>query len=90
MSRCLCSADRQPPSDSRYYQIHNWVRFVVFGLGTALFLAAGNLLLILSLRQSYRHRKTLLSQRKLREEKRLQVRTLQLARPACIYIAHGA
>ena len=46
---------------------------MVFGLGTALFLAVGNLLLILSLRQSYRHRKTLLSQRKHREEKRLQV-----------------
>ncbi|KAF0289347.1 putative G-protein coupled receptor B0563.6 [Amphibalanus amphitrite] len=59
----------------QYYQIHNWIRFVVFGLGTALFLAVGNLLLILSLRQSYRHRKTLLSQRKLREEKRLKEQT---------------
>ncbi|XP_037068608.1 uncharacterized protein LOC119089907 [Pollicipes pollicipes] len=58
--------------NGQYYQVHNWVRFVVFGLGTALFLAVGNLLLILSLRESYRRRQALLSQRKHREEKRLR------------------
>ena len=69
---CLSSLTK-PSLFFRYYQIHNWIRFVVFGLGTALFLAIGNLLLILSLRHSYQHRKTLLSQNKLREEKRLKV-----------------
>ncbi|KAF0314381.1 hypothetical protein FJT64_015163 [Amphibalanus amphitrite] len=58
---------------SRYYQVHNWVRFAVLGVGAALFLGVGNLVLLVSLRRSCARRRTLLSQRKHWEERRLKV-----------------
>ena len=57
----------------RYYQVHNWVRFVLFGVGAALFLSVGNIILIVSFRRSFARRRALLSQQKHWEERRLKV-----------------